>query len=135
MSLIRRVRFSRHWDMAASSQRRRVAKGNSRISDLSTQRRLKLLFGSVTILALIISAYLSSVLLLINVSLFLLVGVYPLTESGQQNARGLMIISVQFCINGDKKIKECDLEEKYKDYLNKPGIRIFYDTDEDCPHS
>ena len=59
--------------------------------DLSTQRRLKLLFGSVTILALIISAYLSSVILLINVSLFLLVGVYPLTESGRQNARGLMI--------------------------------------------
>jgi len=40
--------------------------------DLTTQRRLKLLFGSITVLALTVSAYVGSVLFLINLSLFLL---------------------------------------------------------------
>src|SRR5208283_2618789 len=59
--------------------------------DLTTQRRMKLLFGSLTILALIISGYLSYVFFLINVSLFFLVGIYSLTESGRQNALDLLI--------------------------------------------
>jgi hypothetical protein len=59
--------------------------------DLTTQRRSKLLFGSITIFALIINAYVSSGLFLINVSLFLLTGIYPLTEAGRRNACELLI--------------------------------------------
>ena len=59
--------------------------------DLTTQRRLKLLFGSITVLALTVSAYVGSVLFLINLSLFLLTGIYPLTEAGRRNACELLI--------------------------------------------
>jgi hypothetical protein len=77
--------------------------------DLATQRRLKLLFGSITILALIISAYVGSVLILINVSLFLLTGIYPLTEAGRRNAFDLVVTlgAILYTWRQENQ-KECD---------------------------
>ncbi|GEM_PF-3956021 len=77
--------------------------------DLRTQRRLKLLFGTVTVLALIGSAYLSTVFLLINAILFFLTGIYPLTESGRRNAHDLMLTLGAILYTWRKEDeKECD---------------------------
>jgi predicted ATP-dependent endonuclease of OLD family len=42
----------------------------------------------------------------------------------------LLDISVTVVTDNDGRVSA--LEEKYKDYFNKPRIRILYDTDEDC---
>ena len=77
--------------------------------DLTTQRRLKLLFGSITVLALTVSAYVSSVLFLINLSLFLLTGIYPLTEAGRRNAFDFIVTlgAILFAFRQENQ-KECD---------------------------
>jgi len=77
--------------------------------DLSTQRRLKLLFGSATFLVLIASAYVSSVLLSINVFLLFLTGLYPLSEAARQNARDLVVTlgAILYAWRKENE-KECD---------------------------
>lgn len=42
----------------------------------------------------------------------------------------LLDIPVTVVTDNDGRVSA--LQEKYKNYLNKPGIRILYDTDEDC---
>ena len=77
--------------------------------DLATQRRLKLLFGSITVLALTVSAYVGNVLFLINLSLFLLTGIYPLTEAGRRNAFDLVVTlgAILYTWRQENQ-KECD---------------------------
>jgi predicted ATP-dependent endonuclease of OLD family len=43
----------------------------------------------------------------------------------------LMNIPVRVVTDNDGRVSA--LDERYKDYINKPGIRIFYDTDGGCP--
>ena len=77
--------------------------------DLTTQRRMKLLFGLVTILALIISGYLSNLFFWINVLLFFLMGFYPLTESGRRNAlEHLITVGAILYKWREENQKECD---------------------------
>lgn len=77
--------------------------------DLTTQRRLKLLFGLVTVLALVMSAYVGSALLFINIPLFLLTGIFPLTEAGRRNARDLLMTLGAILYHWRKENqKECD---------------------------
>jgi hypothetical protein len=78
--------------------------------DLSTQRRLKLLFGSITVLALVVSAYAGIAFFCVSVSLFLLAGLSPLSEAARQNARDLVVTlgAILYAWRKENK-KECEV--------------------------